>query len=268
MSELRLGTTLEMQSELWKSTATWFADWFNCPEYHILYGARDEREAEHFVEQLVQAVAPSPPARVLDLACGSGRHVRSFAALGYDAFGVDLSPESIATAQAQSSNPERYEVADMRHFADQLPHLRGFDLVTSLFTSFGYFEEDADQIQTLSQIRKALQPGGIFVLDFLNVPGVRAGLVPHEHSVREVPDGSSMSFEIHRRMAAGWIEKSIQFTDKSGRSRHVVERVRALDNAALTGLLERAGFQVHQRFGDYALGPYSEKSNRCILVAS
>lgn len=257
-----------MQSELWKSTVDWFADWFNCPEYHILYGARDDHEAEQFVRRLARAVAPPPPARVLDLACGSGRHVRSFAALGYEAFGVDLSPESIAVAKSRSATPDRFAVADMRHFADEMPELPRFDVVTSLFTSFGYFEHDADQIHTLNQVRKALQPGGIFVLDFLNVPRVRASLVPHEYAVRELPDGTRLAFEIHRRIAAGWIEKSIQFTDLSGRSRHVVERVRALDSGSLTALLNAAGFDVHTCYGDYELEAHSETSNRCILVAS
>ncbi len=257
-----------MQSELWKSKADWFADWFNCPEYHILYGARDDYEAEQFVTRLARAVAPLPPARILDLACGSGRHVRSFEALGYEAFGVDLSPESIAVAKSRSATPDRFAVADMRHFADDLPELRGFDVVTSLFTSFGYFEHEADQIQTLNQVRKSLQPGGIFVLDFLNVPRVRAGLIPHEQAVRKRPDGTRLVFEIHRRIAAGWIEKSIQFTDLYGRPRHVVERVRALDKGALTALLHEAGFEVRTLFGNYELEAHSETSNRCILVAS
>lgn len=257
-----------MQSELWKSTKDWFAEWFNCPEYHILYGSRDDAEAERFVAQLASNVCPPPPARVLDLACGSGRHVRCFAERGYEAYGVDLSPKSIAAAKAHSSHPERYAVADMRHFSDELPHLMGMDVVTCLFTSFGYFESDADQINTLQHVRRVLRPGGTFVLDFLNVPVVQAQLVPHERAERPLPHGGTMAFEIHRRIAGGWIEKSIQFTDQSGQPRHVVERVQALDEEALTSLLERAGFEVEQRFGNYALGAHADTSNRCILVAS
>lgn len=257
-----------MQNELWKSTEDWFAHWFNCEAYHILYGSRDDEEAGRFVRALADRVCPLPPARVLDLACGSGRHVRRFEELGYTAFGVDLSPESIAQARAQSAHPERYRVADMRTFAEELGTDDAMDVVTCLFTSFGYFSLDADQMQTLFQVRKALRSGGKFILDFLNVPYVRAHLVPHERAQRLTASGKPMEFEIHRRIHGGWIEKSIQFRDDRGTSRHFVERVRALESDALSEQLHAAGFHVEQVYGNYELAPHSESSNRCIFVAS
>ena len=257
-----------MQSELWKSEANWFAEWFNCPAYHVLYGNRDRAEAEAFVQQVSKAVCPPAPADVLDLGCGSGRHVRSFESLGYRAHGIDLSPSSIAEAQRHAAHPERFSVCDMREFATQLGFVDRFDVITSLFTSFGYFEDWSDQILTLQQIRIALRPGGTFVLDFLNAPQVATHLVPFELTERTAPDGSTLAFEIHRRIHEGWIEKSIQYVDERDTEQHFVERVRALTAADLEALLDEADLKVRARFGDYRLGAHSEASNRCILVAS
>lgn len=257
-----------MQNELWKSEANWFAEWFNCPAYHVLYGNRDGAEADAFIQRLSEAVCPAPPAVVLDLGCGSGRHVRSFESLGYRAHGIDLSPASIAEAQRLALHPERLAVADMREFATTEGLNHRFDVITSLFTSFGYFTEWADQIRTLQQVRRALRPGGTFVIDFLNTPHVATHLVPHEIAERPTPDGGRMVFEIHRRIADGWIEKSIAYSDDQGQKRHYVERVRALSSSDLEALLAEADLRVHHRFGDYELGAHSEASNRCILVAS
>lgn len=257
-----------MQSELWKSDANWFADWFNSPAYHILYGHRDEAEAAALVERLAARVCPPAPADTLDLGCGSGRHVRSFQALGYRAYGVDLSPASIAEAQRLSAHPERYAVADMRAFADGPQWHHRFDAITSLFTSFGYFDDPEDERRTLRGIRRALRPGGVFVLDFLNVSQVRTHLVPSEVAHRKWPDGRALAFTIHRRIHSGWIEKSIAYTDIEGQHRHVVERVRALTRDELVDLVTGAGFAVDAIFGDYALQSLGDASNRCILVAS
>jgi SAM-dependent methyltransferase len=257
-----------MQNELWKSEANWFVEWFNCPAYHVLYGNRDSAEADAFIQRLSEVVCPAPPAEVLDLGCGSGRHVRSFEAMGYRAHGIDLSPASIEEAQRLALHPERFAVADMRDFATTEGLNHRFDVITSLFTSFGYFTDWTDQIRTLQQVRVALRPGGTFVLDFLNTPHVTAHLVPHEIAQRRAPDGGIMTFEIHRRIVAGWIEKSIAYQDGQGKPRHYVERVRALSLMDLEALLAEADLTVHRRFGDYGLGAHSDASNRCILVAS
>ena len=257
-----------MQSELWKSTANWFAEWFNCPAYHLLYGNRNEEEALDFVERLCDAECPPAPAMLLDLGCGAGRHVRSFEALGYLAHGVDLSKESITRARSLASFPNRFEVADMRSFADELNWKARFDVVTSLFTSFGYFEQDKDLKATLDQIRSSLRPSGTFILDFLNLPQVAATLVPAETALRITPEGSTMQFHIHRRIHAGWIEKDIAYNSPAGEFHHFVERVRAFSPQDLVSLLDSSGFTVRAIYGDYQLHAHSEASNRCILVAS
>jgi SAM-dependent methyltransferase len=188
--------------------------------------------------------------------------------LGYDAHGLDLSSNSIQEARSKASNPTHFQIGDMRSFASDLGWESQFDVVTCLFTSFGYFEDEADQLRTLVQIRRALKPGGSLVLDFLNAPYVEHHLVTEECAVKGLSDGRQMEFLIHRRIFNGWIEKSIQFVDASGATQHHVERVRALHLNDLKAMFKQAGFDVTHVFGDYLLKAHSDLSNRCILVAS
>ena len=68
----------------------WYKDWFNSEYYHKLYFDRDEQEAEGFIERLLQHLNPSPGSRMLDVACGKGRHSRFLSAHGFDVTGIDI----------------------------------------------------------------------------------------------------------------------------------------------------------------------------------
>ena len=72
-------------------TQNWFASWFDSPYYHILYKERNYREAQIFMDNLTQYLNLPEHAKVLDLACGKGRHAIYLNQLGFDVVGVDLS---------------------------------------------------------------------------------------------------------------------------------------------------------------------------------
>ena len=114
----------------------WFKDWFNSPYYHLLYQNRDESEASRFIERLLEHLHPPKNARMLDIACGKGRHALQLASKGYDVTGIDLSPESIKFAEQFSHEKLQFFVHDMRR-----PFwIRYFNYAFNFFTSFGYFE--------------------------------------------------------------------------------------------------------------------------------
>src|SRR5688572_6448534 len=92
----------------------WFKDWFNSPYYHLLYGKRDEKEAEMFIHHLIEYLDPARGSKMLDLACGKGRHARILSESGFDVTGLDLSENSIAEAQKYASESLRFAVHDMR----------------------------------------------------------------------------------------------------------------------------------------------------------
>ena len=78
----------------------WFSTWFDSPYYHILYAKRDEQEAADFIASLLQKLHLAPGSRVLDAACGKGRHAITLQQLGFSVDAFDLSPANIEAAQA------------------------------------------------------------------------------------------------------------------------------------------------------------------------
>ena len=152
---------------------SWFKEWFNTPYYHILYKDRDFVEAENFIRNLTQDLQLSKDSKIIDLACGKGRHSVFLQQLGYEVLGVDLSEESIEhNKQFETSADETpkltFEVHDMRNELYPNVSSEKVNAVFNLFTSFGYFDDDEDDRKVFSSVKNVLQIDGIFVLDFLN----------------------------------------------------------------------------------------------------
>ena len=88
----------------------WYKDWFNSPFYHKLYFERDEKEAEIFIKKLIDHLQPAPGSRILDVACGKGRHSKTLASLGFEVTGIDISPDSIRQArQSERDNLQLFQ---------------------------------------------------------------------------------------------------------------------------------------------------------------
>ena len=114
---------------------SWYKEWFNSPFYHKLYFERDDSEAEAFILQLVKYLKPVPNSRMLDIACGKGRHSKTLASLGYDVTGIDISPDSIEWAA------RKYENETLHFYMNKMRwHFWGNNFVFALilFTRFGY----------------------------------------------------------------------------------------------------------------------------------
>ncbi len=236
----------------------WFAEWFDSPYYHILYQNRDEKEAQFFIDNLVKFLAVQPQHRLLDLACGKGRHAIYLNKKGFEVVGADLSEENINTANLASNERLHFVVHDMR----QVLAKNHFDYVLNLFTSFGYFEEDTENIKTLQAVGQALKPNGILVIDFLNPLFIVQNLVPYE-----VKSKANIDFHIYKRIENGYIIKDICFED-NGKRFSFQERVRLLGLVIFKLFFAKAGFSLEHVFGDYALNPFQEnKSERMIFIA-
>ncbi|MDQ6761961.1 MAG: class I SAM-dependent methyltransferase, partial [Bacteroidota bacterium] len=143
----------------------WFKDWFNSPYYHQLYFKRDESEAAAFINKLIEHLQPAPASLMLDIACGKGRHSRMLAAKGFHVTGIDLSTDSIIEAKKFDAENLEFFVHDMR-----LPFwINYFDYAFNFFTSFGYFNTRREHDNSIRTIAQSIKPGGIFVIDYLNV---------------------------------------------------------------------------------------------------
>lgn len=240
--------------------STWFATWFDSSYYHLLYQHRDDTEAQFFMDNLVDYLAPDAGSRLLDLACGKGRHSIYLAQKGYEVVGVDLSPESIAHAQQFEQENLHFATHDMR----QPLELPAFDYVFNLFTSFGYFPTEEEHVQTLQAMQQNLKgKDSRLVIDFFNAPQVIANLVLQEEKTL-----SGVTFQLRRYVENGYIVKDIQFEDQ-GQAYHFQERVRAFTLADFERLLPQANLQLVETFGSYDLQPYeAATSSRLIILAA
>lgn len=234
----------------------WFETWFDTDYYHILYRNRNEEEAEQFIEKLVDFLSLKPGAHVLDLACGKGRHSSVLNKMDLDVLGVDLSKNSISTANLLAKNGLQFLVHDMREI---IPN-SSFDAVFNLFTSFGYFNDYKDNFKVINSIHSMLKPNGIVVIDFLNLALVKKNLVRSESNIID-----GIQFDIHREIDENFIRKRIKITHKKNKF-EFEEKVQALELDHFVKLLENK-FHITHILGNYALDKWDENSsNRLILV--
>jgi SAM-dependent methyltransferase len=221
-----------------------------------LYKDRDYEEAGYFMSRLTSFLQLPNGAHILDLACGKGRHSKYLNTLGYRVIGADLSPSSITYAKQYENDTLHFEVHDMC-----LTFSSKFDAIFNLFTSFGYFENEADNLRTIKAIKNGLKPNGYGVIDFLNVNYVADNLVEEEIKVVE-----GIEFHINRYIKKGYIYKDIAFTH-NGNSYAFTESVKALTLPDFENYFEQAGVQLKHCFGDYHLHPFEKiSSERLILI--
>lgn len=242
------------------SRKEWYEDWFSSPFYHKLYFERDEKEAATFIRGLLERLQPPPGSRMLDVACGRGRHSKILASLGFFVTGIDISLQSIQSAKKFETDLLEFFVHDMR-----LPfRINYYDYAFNFFTSFGYFATRREHDDAIRTIAKSLRPGGSFVIDYLNVHYAEAH-IQHEET-RSL--GSSI-YSIRRWDDETHFYKKITVTDEAVTPPlSYTEKVAKFSLGDFTEMLAYQGLQVQEVYGDYAFGPYDvRKTPRMIIVA-
>jgi SAM-dependent methyltransferase len=253
----------------------WYETWFDSDAYEAVYRERNLEDARRLVDLVERVARPAPGARLLDVACGRGRHALLLAARGYRVTGVDLSANAIATARRRAARQEltaRFEVADMR----DLPYEAAFDGVLNLFTSFGYFEDDREHAEAVRQMARALVPGGFLVQDFLNAERAAASLVPEDERTQHAEGIGTVTVRQRRWLSNGdagrRVNKRIElccFDHAEGEPDTYVftESVRLFSREDFERMYEAAGLRLEGVYGDYEGGPHTPESPRLILHA-
>lgn len=236
----------------------WFKDWFDSEYYHILYKNRDEVEAQKFMKKLMLQFDIRKGLKVIDIACGKGRHSLYINQLGFNVTGIDLSPESISFANKNKSSSLHFFEHDMR-----LPFKKEeFDIALNLFTSFGYFVDENENQKSINAMASNLKEGGFLVIDFLNVLKVIPTL-PNE----EFKEVDGITFDITKTLQNDFITKTIKFSDK-GKDYQFSEHVKNISQKTFNSYLEKAGLELLHTFGDYQLNEFNEnESDRLILIS-
>ncbi len=239
----------------------WFEEWFDSPLYEKLYMNRDEAEARRLLELLEQTLSLSHCATILDLACGRGRHSINLAEKGYLVTGIDLSKQAIKTARRKAKKDSiqkvDFKVRDMRN-----PLPQKFDAVLNLFTSFGYFLNDKENIRIIESVVQMLKPNSVFVLDFLNARKVRSDFVADEVGTLQ-----NIDYRIERFIKNGAIYKDITFK-KGKRQKKYSERVKLYDFDWFEQEMSKRNLVIDHVYGDYKGSDFEVETSPRMMIIS
>jgi len=231
----------------------WYLDHFGFPD-----AAQTDVESE-----ALRSLLPGPPARVLDLACGQGRHSIRLAMAGYEVVGLDSSPLFIDQARRASANAEvrvEFVEGDMR----RVPFDTEFDAVLSLFTSWG-FGDDATNQGVLRGVGRALRRGGLFVLEINNRDWILQNYVARDWQTGS--DGTVVWIERRFDVVGGVNAVSHRWRGPDGEPMVRDHEVRFYTPPELTNMLGQAGMAPIGWYGGFSLEPLTHRSRRLLVTA-
>ncbi len=238
----------------------WFENWFNSPYYHALYFDRDVSEAANFIYKLIDHLKPAETSRMLDVACGRGRHSIQLASKGYEVTGIDLAEDSLRQAKVFETDLLQFFLHDMR-----LPFwINYFNYAFNFFTSFGYFRTRREHDNSIRTISQALRPSGILVVDYLNVHYAEDHLV-HKSEI----EIKNVNYFITKWFDENYFHKKIIIEDDDlDEPLEYTEKVNKFTLGDFTDMFAYQGLQIQEVFGDYTFNRYDiKKSPRLIMIA-
>ncbi len=235
---------------------------FNPDDYMHFYAPflTDER-TEREVQFLVRELKLEGSMRILDLACGFGRHANRLAELGHQVTGVDITPAFLEMARQDAARRGvhvEYVQGDMRN----ITYRQEFDRVLSMFTSFGYFGDD-DNFKVLKNVARALKPGGLFCLDTMNRDRLVRQFLPCAVTEKE----RDLMIERNEFDPVTGRIYNRRIIIRHGRRKDAPFSVRLYTATEMAYLLKEAGFDRWWFYGDWDGSPLTLESRRMIVIA-
>jgi len=235
---------------------------FEVSDYMYFYGDTLTEEASDVqVAALVELVDLHSPKRILDLACGFGRHANRLAALGHTVTGLDFSAGFLEMARAGAAE-RRVQVEYIQGDMRQIDFEEEFERVMLLFTAFGYFEDDQN-LRVLENIARALKPGCLFAMDINNRD---AFLKIQRPDIVTEKDGNLMIDRTSLDLETGRLHNR-RIVIRDGKRRDKPFFVRLYNANEIRDLLPRAGLHLRGIYGGWGLEPLSAESRRMVIVA-
>jgi len=223
----------------------------------------DQNQTEKQLQFLRDQLKPN--GYILDVACGTGRHMIPLSQKGYGMVGLDVSANLLKIAKQRSKKIQLVR-GDMRFLPFKSQVFAG---IISMDTSFGYLPSEADDSVTFVEVKRVLEQGGVFVIDVFN----REQLIRKYQNIKlsskrkEYPS----FFMFQKRVVSPkgeWLRDLWTIEDKVNNRLSIFEHVvRLYECGKLVRMLERAGLAIKKVYGGYEEKNFSAESSRLILVA-
>ena len=247
------------------------------PRLAALYDALNPADAS---TAFYLSLPGAPPARILDVGCGTGLLACKFAARGYDVTGADPAAAMLATARAR---PGGDQVRWVQASAASLDTSSGpdtstdpgtpagFDLIIMTGHVFQLFLEDRDVRAALRTLARHLGPGGRLAFETRN-PAVREWQDWNPRDTRQRVEASGVTADVHydiSAVAGELVTYETWFQFAGARDPVVVpDTLRFMDQAQVAAFLAEAGLTQVTWYGDWDGSPYGPASPEIIAVAS
>ena len=244
----------------------WYTEFFN-EDYPLIYRERLSQDAtERESAFAVRALGLQKGDRVLDLACGHGRHAVTLAQRGMVVTGQDLNDDYLQMAQEDAAQAG-IEIETVHSDMRDIPFSDEFDAVINMFTAFGYFDSDAEDLRVLQAVANALKDGGKLLVDTINREWVLSNYVQNDWHT----DDDGNTFLEHREfdLVTGRNRVTFSIVTADGTRRESPGHdVRLYTLTELVRLLDAAGLRPSAAYGDYDGAQYAINTPRMIVVAT
>ncbi len=240
----------------------WWKGFFD-RHYGDVFLSKFDENAKEEVDFIEKVLRLNKKEKILDLCCGLGRHSIELAKRGYDVTGVDHTRDYLKTAE-EKANESGVEIDFIHGSMKDISFDKEFDAIINMFTSFGFFKEDRENLKVLKNVSNALKKGGKFLIDVIN----RDWIVRNykEKDWRETSDGGFLleyrSFDITRSInLAKWIHiKNREITQKK-----IVIRMYSFHE--LKSMLESVGLKVIEYYGGFNKEELTFDSMKMIIIS-
>ena len=242
----------------------WYETLFEGPYLRLWKPSLEKQDAKAQVDGALAILQISEGSEILDLCCGVGRHALELARRGYRVTGLDLCAEFLEMGR-RAAEEEGLQVEFVRSDMRQIPFEERFDAVINMFTAWGYFEDDAENLEVFRQVARALKPGGKFLLDQPNWPNLWTRFRAQDWDRRE--DGLLVLRERKPDWVNGRLRERQMVIEADGKRWEHTLATATYAPSEIIKMFREAGLVLKGLYGGFDASDFSLESRRAVYLA-
>lgn len=246
-------------------SSNWWESFYEDTPFELYLARQNQAEVDDTIKFLTEKLGLKPGARIFDQCCGLGSMSIPLALAGFTLVGVDLCGKYIRAAKTEATQKGIATASFFQDDACSFVPSESCDAAFNWYTSFGYYEEDAENRKMLERAFEALKPGARFALDFANFQFITADFQPTMKSSLDSPDGK-IAIGRECTLEGGLMKQRWTFTMPDGKELVQHSTLRAYMPADIERLFAEAGFVNIDAYGNIDGELLDNDSTRCIVV--